>query len=282
VTAVAALLGALAGAAAVAAAAGARGVRLRPPAAGRLLGRWERLNLRLSLAGGAAVLMAAATRWPVAALLTAAGGFAAPGLLAGKASREADLARIEGIAAWAEMLRDTMAAAGGLEQSILASARVAPPAVRTQVEKLAARLKRQSLTAALRAFAGDLADPTGDLVVAALLLAAGRGPRRLGELLGDLAAAARAEVDMRLRVEAGRARTRSSVQIITLFAAGFSVGLLVLNRPYLSAYDGPLGQAVLALVGACYATAYCWMARAFRPDRGGRLLADPPDTRPPS
>jgi hypothetical protein len=43
-------------------------------------------------------------------------------------------------------------------------------------------------------------------VGAALLIAAQRSAGRFGELLGRLAALARAEVTMRLRMEAGRAR----------------------------------------------------------------------------
>ena len=59
-----------------------------------------------------------------------------------------------------------------------------------------------------------MADPTCDLVVAALILAAEHQAQRLGELLGSLAAAARDQATMRLRVEAGRARTRTSVKVI--------------------------------------------------------------------
>lgn len=271
-TAVAALLGAVCGAALVAAVAAWRGVELRVPARLPLAGRFDRFTVRLGLAVGAGVVMAALTRWPVAALLTAAAGFAAPSFVGGKAARDAELERIEAIAGWAEMLRDTMAAAGGLEQSIIATANIAPPAIGGEVAALAARLERQRLSPALRAFADDLADPTGDLVVAALLLAADKSPRRLGELLGDLAAAARAEVTMRLRVEAGRARTRSSVRIITGFTVAFSLGLMVLNRAYLSAYDDAVGQAVLAVVGGCYAGAYWWIARASEDDRAERFL----------
>jgi hypothetical protein len=188
------------------------------------------------------------------------------------AARAREVARVEAIAGWAEMLRDTMAAAGGLEQSIVATAPIAPPAIRPQVTSLVARIDRYQLPVALRWFADDLDDPTGDLVVAALLLAAQRTPSRLSDLLGRLAAAARAEVTVRLRVEAGRARVYSSVQVITVFAVGFSLLLLIWNRQYLVAYDDLLGQAVLALVGACYATAYWWIARASRFDRAVRFL----------
>ena len=75
------------------------------------------------------------------------------------------------------------------------------------------------------------------------------------------------------RDEAGRARVYASVRIITIFAVGFSLALLVLNRAYLVAYDDLLGQAVLGLVGGLYATAYRWITRASHADRPGRFLS---------
>ena len=269
-TALAALLGAVVGGAAVLAVAAARGDR--PRVAGRRW-RWpQRSGVRLGGAAAAGLAVAAVTRWPVAALAAGAAGFIAPSLLAARGQHAEAVARIEAVAGWAEMLRDVLAAAGGLEQAVVVTAPLAPPAIRPAVVRLAGRLDREHLAPALRAFADDLDDPTGDLVVAALVLAAERSPRRLGELLGDLAATARAEVSMRLRVETSRARTRTSVWIISGFTGMFSAGLVLFARPYLSAYDDPLGQAVLALVVACYGAAYAWLGRATRANRPQRML----------
>jgi len=276
VTAVAALLGALTGAFLAVAVAAWRGALPRPTgtagAATARARRMDRAGTRAALAASCLLVVAVATRWPVAALLAGAAGFAAPSLTGGAARRERELERVEAIASWAEMLRDTLAGAGGLEQSIIATAAVAPEPIRPQVRQLAARLEHQRLSAGLRQLADDLDDRTADLVVAALLLAAERGPSRLADLLGDLAAATRGEVTMRLRVEAGRARVRASMRIITVFTALFTAGLVALNRPFLAAYDDPLGQAVLALVALCYVSAYAWMARASRAGGTGRLL----------
>lgn len=272
VIAVAALLGAVSGGAAVLAVAATLKSAGPSSARGRLRGL-DRAVSRLGAATVAAVVVAALTRWPVAALAAGMAGFLVPSLLVARGAREAALARIEGVAGWAEMLRDVLAAAGGLEQAVAATAPVAPPAIRPAVVRLAGRLDRERLAPALRAFADDLDDATGDLVVAALVLAAERSPRRLAELLGDLAATARAEVSMRLRVETSRARTRTSVLIISGFTGAFSAGLVLFSRPYLAAYDDALGQAVLALVVACYGIAYWWLARATRAARPQRVLA---------
>src|SRR6266540_2662706 len=137
----------------------------RPRASLRL--EFGQLTMRLAIGLGVAVIVGALTRWPMAALLLGMAGFMAPSVLGGGAERHARLTRIEAIAAWAEMLRDTLAGAGGLEQSILATAAVAPQPIRPQVTRLAALLERERLAPSLRHFAEDLDDPAGDLVVAA-------------------------------------------------------------------------------------------------------------------
>jgi tight adherence protein B len=230
----------------------------------QLSSQFEHFTLRLALGFAAAVVIGALTRWPMAALLCGIAGFMAPSMLGGQAARKAQLDRIEAVAAWAEMLRDTMAGSGGLEQSIIATAGVAPLPIKREVLRLAARLERDRLAAALREFAEEIDDPAGDLVVAALVLAADKSPKRLGDLLGRLAQSARAEVNMRLRVEASRARTRTSVRVITVFTVLFAVGLLVFNRNYLEPYDKAVGQLVLGLIGLCFAGAFIWLARSFR------------------
>ena len=103
----------------------------------------ENFTIRLALGLFCAIVLVAITRWPVAGLIAGTAGFMAPTVLGGGAARQARLDRTEAIATWAEMLRDTMAGAGGLEQSIIASAAVAPPAIRAEVLRLAARLERE-------------------------------------------------------------------------------------------------------------------------------------------
>ena len=96
------------------------------------------------------VLVGFITFWPMAALLAGLAAFMAPSVMGGGAARQARLERVEAVAAWAEMLRDTMAGSGGLEQSIIATAAVAPLAIRRDVVRLAARLERERLAPALR------------------------------------------------------------------------------------------------------------------------------------
>jgi Flp pilus assembly protein TadB len=265
VTALATLCGAGVGLGLVIIWVGWRGVDLPRPTRASSRPKVERANLRIGLAAGAAVIVGAATGWPVGAALAALAGWGAPGLLGGTKGAQAAVGRIEAIAGWAEMLRDTMAGAAGLEQAIVATAAVAPLPIRTEVATLALRLEGERLAPALRDFADEVADPTCDLVVAALILAAEHQAQRLGELLGSLAQAARDQATMRLRVEAGRARTRTSVKVIVGATGGLVLGLAVLNRGYLAPYDTAVGQLVLLLVGAVFTVSFLWLAKMTRP-----------------
>ena len=183
------------------------------------------------------------------------------------------MGKIEAIAGWAEMLRDTLAGSAGLEQAIVATAPLVPLPIRAEVVTLAVRLEGERLGPALRAFADEVADPTCDLVVAALVLAAEHQAQRLGELLGSLAVAARDQATMRLRVEAGRARTRTSVKVIVGVTGAVVAGLALLNRGYLAPYDTAVGQLVLLLVGVVFSVAFVWLARMTKPASVERFLA---------
>jgi Flp pilus assembly protein TadB len=238
----------------------------------------DRLLVRLAGVMGAVVVVGALTGWPVAAVLAGLGAWALPSVLGGAKVRAREVARTEAIAGWAEMLRDTLSAAAGLEQAIVATASVAPLPIRDEVVALAGRLDKERLVPALRRFADELADPTGDLVVAALVLAAGHEARRLSELLGSLAAAARDQAAMQLRIEAGRARIRTSTRVVVGSTLVFAAGLIVLNRSYLEPFSTPLGQAVLAVIGLIFGLAFWWLDRMGRPSTPERFLASPSPT----
>jgi len=239
---------------------------------------------RALLAIAAMAIVGLATRWPAPTLLAGALGWASPSLFRGAAAN-ATIARIEAVAAWTEMLQGLLAASAGLEQAIIASVRVAPHAIRAEVAEVADRLRDgQPLPAALLQFAGRLDDPTADLVVAALRLAAAPD-QKVGQLraqLAELATATRETATMRLRVETGRAKVRSAARIITVVTSAFTLALLLGDRAYLAPFATPTGQLVLLAIGGCYTAAYWLLARMAHiamPDRF--LLSDTPQpTRP--
>jgi hypothetical protein len=220
---------------------------------------------RLRMAGAvlAAAVVAVVTRWPVGTLLAGIAAWWLPGIAGPDRDHHRQVARIEAIASWAESLRDTLAAAAGLEQALLATEPVAPEPIRAQVTGLAVRIRQgERLPAALRAFAAGLADPTGDLVVAALLLAAQQQASDLGQLLGNLAETARAHAGMRMWIAAGRARVRTAVRIIVTATMALVLGLLAFSRAFVQPYDSAAGQVVLAAAGGLFAAAF-WLLRVI-------------------
>jgi tight adherence protein B len=228
---------------------------------------------RLGLAVAVGVLVGVVTRWPVAAVLASVAGWVLPGLIGPDREHKHRLARIEAIAAWTESLRDTLGAAAGLEQAITATAAMAPTPIRDEVTRLAARLNRgERLAGALRRFAVELDDATGDLVVTALVMAAERNARHVGDLLTSLASAARDQASLRMRVMAGRARIRTSSRVITTVTLSMAAGLVVFNHRYLTPYDGAAGQLVLVVVGALFAFGFAWLSRISRINEPERVL----------
>ncbi|HZB31292.1 MAG TPA: type II secretion system F family protein, partial [Streptosporangiaceae bacterium] len=253
-----------------------RGLPVRPGAAPGKRGR-EELVRSVTRRGAIAVVVGAlvliVTRWPVAAVGAALLALGWGAIAGGVAEERKAMARLEALAAWTESLRDTIAGAVGLEQAIPSSMRAAAPVLQSPLRTLVDRLHtRMPMPDALRRFADDLNDPSADLVVGALILNAKlRGPG-LRDMLGALSTSARAELDMRRRVEANRRTTRFSVQIVVGVSVGVSLLLAIFNRSYVQPYDGFLGQIVLTVVVGLYALGFLWLRRLSRFDMPQRFL----------
>jgi tight adherence protein B len=236
--------------------------------------RRQHVVVRLGVAIAVGVATGVVTGWFVGAILVGLACWALPRVLGRDPEHTRRVARIEAIATWTEMLRDTLCAASGLEQAILATAPLAPAPIRSEITDLAARLENgERLAPSLRRLADRLADPTGDLVIAALVKAAEQQTRQLGDLLGALAHTAREQASMRMRVEAGRARTRTSVRVIVGTTLAFAAAVVMLNRSYLSAYDSAAGQMALLVIGGLFAAGFAWLARISRVAGPTRFLS---------
>lgn len=216
----------------------------------------------LPIAIGAGLLVLLLTQWIVVALACGALALLWSRLFGGARAERDGVAKIEGLAAWTESLRDTVAGAVGLEQAIPATAHAASPAIAGDLFTLSDRLRvRVPLPEALQRFADDLDDAGADLIIAALILNARlRGPGLRG-VLTSLASSARAELEMRQRVNAGRRSTQRSVQIVVGVTIAFVVGLALFNPGYVEPYDSPFGQLVLLVVLAFFAAGIFWLRR---------------------
>ena len=262
---------------------------LRPRTASPVAARMRRprvelpadLVVRLGLAAAGAAVLGLATRWPVAALGGGAMGFFARELASPKASRHAPIERTEAIATWTEQLRDTMAAAAGLQQAIVATAPLAPEPISPEVTRAADDAQRAPLQPVLLRLADELSDPTADLVVTALVLAASGEAQDLGEVLSTVAASARDDAIMRRFVDASRARTRTAVRTIAAIALLTLLGLLLVGHGYLRPYSSAGGQVVLAVVLACYGAGVALLHRMGRDKPVERILSPAVEKRAP-
>jgi Flp pilus assembly protein TadB len=239
----------------------------RPRRTDPRFGRWAAASV---IAG---VVAGAVTGWVVGGLLIAMAVYGLPRMLGPDREQARHVARTQGIAVWAEQLRDTLAAAAGLEQAIVATAPAAPTPIRGEITLLAARVeRRERLGPALRELADDLDDPLADLVIGALILASEHQARQLSGLLGQLAATARAQVDMLGRVEVGRARVRTTMRVVVVTSLVFAGGLVVFNRPFLAPYSTAAGQLVLLVVGMIFVSGFVWLRRMAKINNAGRFL----------
>ena len=256
--------------------------RPTPPADPRAAGRQR------ALWGAAAVAAAAvwlASGWPVGGVLAGVAVVSVPWLLAQFAGGNAAVERLEALQEWVRRSSDVLAAGGGLEQTLIRSARTAPEPIAAEVATLAARLQaRWPTSRALLAFADDLDDAAGDLVVAALLLGAElRGPG-LARVLTELAGSLTEEVTMRRKVEADRAKPRANARWLLLITVA-AAGLAALNGDYLAPYGSAVGQLVLAAIAGLIVACLLWMRRLtvaapstgflVDADRGRRPVLEP-------
>ncbi|MGV8966603.1 MAG: type II secretion system F family protein [Cellulomonas sp.] len=227
---------------------------------------------RWPVAAGAGVLAWAVSGWPVAAGIAAATVIGLPVLLGTAKVAATRIDRVEAIEEWTRRLSDILLAGSGLEQAITASLRTCPPPIGTEVSALVARLAaRWPIEQALVAFADDLDDAAADLVAAALVLAARRRGPGLARVLTAVADSVAQDVAVRRKVEAERAKPRTTARAVTLITFGvLAVGAF--SGTYLAPYGDPLGQVVLAVVVAGFVGCLAWMRALTLPVPEPRFL----------
>lgn len=198
------------------------------------------------------------TGWLLAVLLVPVAAVGLPVLLSAGSAQD-QIGRLEALEEWVRSLSGVLTVGVGLEQALIATLRSVPDPIRPEVGRLAARLRaRWSTEAALRAFADDLDDATGDLIVANLILGARRRGSGLASVLESLAESVGADVRARRQIEADRAKPRTTARWVTIITVVVLVAL-GLTGQYVAPYRTGLGQVVLAVLLAAYAGVLVWM-----------------------
>ena len=165
--------------------------------------RTQVLLLAGLLAGGVVALF---TGWLVAVLVVPAAAAGLPVLLATPPRTHLD--RLEAMEEWTRSLAGVLTVGVGLEEALVATLRSTPGPIRPEVGQLVARLRaRWSTEAALRGFADQLDDATGDLIAAQLILAARRRGPGLASVLNSLAESVAADVRTRRAGRGGPGET---------------------------------------------------------------------------
>ena len=158
-----------------------------------------RITLALSVAAG---VLLARHRWCGGSIVPAA-ALGLPYLLSTPPAA-AQIRRVEAMEEWTRSLAGVLGAGVGIEQALTATLRSTPDPIKPEVTALVARLRaRWDTETALRGFADDLNDVTGDLVAANLILAARRRNRSLASVLQGVAESVAEDVASRRKVEAG-------------------------------------------------------------------------------
>ena len=232
----------------------------RPPRPHRTP-RLSKQTLRLLLAGVAAgVLAFAITGWVLALVATPVAFVGLPVLLSSSSAHQR-IVRLEAMEEWTRTLAGVLTVGVGLEQALVTSLRSTPAAINPEVTRLVSRLRARWKTEdALRAFADELDDATGDLVAANLILGAQRRGAGLASVLEGLAESVAADVRARRQIEADRAKPRATARWVTLISVGVLV-VLAISGTYVEPYRSPLGQVILVLLLAAYVATLVWMKR---------------------
>ena len=249
----------------------------RVPTRSRSLNRIQSLprQTRLLLAAGfmAGVLGWLVTGWLLALVIGPAAVIGLPYLLATSPAK-ARIARLEALEEWSRSLSGVLTVGVGLEQALIATLRSTPAPIAGEVGRLAARLRARWRTEdALRAFADELDDATGDLVAANLILGSRRRGAGLSAVLDSLAESVAADVRARRQVEADRAKPRATARWVTIISATVLL-VLALSGGYVEPYSTPLGQIILTILLAAYAALLVWMRRMAEGKAPPRILGN--------
>ncbi len=219
-------------------------------------------STRMLLLGGvgAGVVAWLVTGWTLAVVAVPVAAIGLPMLLsAGSAASR--IQRLEAMEEWTRSLAGVLTVGVGLEQALVATLRSTPAPIAPEVTRLVARLRARWVTEdALRAFADELDDSTGDLIAANLILGARRRGAGLSSVLEGLAESVAADVRARRQVEADRAKPRATARWVTLISVGVLV-ILAISGTYVEPYKSPLGQVILIALLSAYVATLVWMKR---------------------
>ena len=234
--------------------------REKVPARSRRLYMPARTRMLLLAGVGLGLVGWVITGWVLALVIAPVAVIGLPTLLSAPPAAT-QIARLEAMEEWTRSLSGVLTVGIGLEQALVATLRSTPAPINAEVTRLVARLRaRWDTETALRSFADELDDATGDLIAANLILGARRRGAGLASVLEGLAESTAADVRARREVEADRAKPRSTARWVTLISASVLI-VLALSGDYVEPYRSPIGQMILVVLLSAYVGTLVWMRR---------------------
>lgn len=228
------------------------------------------IRLAIGALGGAAVVLV--TKWPVAGIITAVGISVFWGRLGSTkdAMRAAD--KGEAIAAWTEQVYGSVQTGHGTNAAILAAAKYSPPVIREDARRLARDLETMTTPDAIRKFAAELDDPTGDAICAAIALSVASGSD-ITDVLKVQADSARDQVKQLREITASRSEVRSSTRAVIAITLAMILGVKVMAAEFLSFYDGARGQLSLLVIGGMFLMSFYLLTNLMKPKTSARYFS---------
>lgn len=138
--------------------------RAKAPARSRRFNMPARTRMLLLAGVGLGLVGWVITGWVLALVIAPMAVIGLPALLSAPPAAT-QIARLEAMEEWTRSLAGVLTVGIGLEQALVATLRSTPVPINTEVTRLVARLRaRWDTEAALRSFADELDDATGDLL----------------------------------------------------------------------------------------------------------------------
>ncbi|MEY9888422.1 tight adherence protein B [Catenulispora sp. MAP5-51] len=235
----------------------------------RLTGQKARVAACAAGASG----LATWTGWPAIAVIGFLALWHLPRVLGpDRVSRHA-IELSDAVATFAEMLRDTLSAAAGLQQAVMAAAPLAPRPITTPCMRLAEQIDEGTpLAQAVATWADQVADRHADVVAGCLIIASRRQSGNTAAVLNSVAASAREQASIRRRAVASQAKPRTSVRVTICVVLALFGMLLFGDAQFMAPYDSLRGQIVLAVASGLFGVALRWMDKILHPDPEPRVL----------
>lgn len=237
----------------------------------RQIGWTRKTRILLAVGAGIGALVWMISGWFICIILGPAIVAGLPYLL-GRPAAEAEIARLNAMEEWVRNLTGVLAVGTGIEQAIIATYRAIPAPLNDEISRLIQRLRTNTpINDALRRFAADLDDATGDLIVGSLIQSATLRGSGLTAVLDRLSRSVAEDVRNRRAVEAARKAHRTTARWVTIFTIGFVAGLFVLTD-YMTFYESPGGQLIFAVFMTAFGAVLWWMKLLTRPTQLPRFL----------